>query len=271
MFIDKPIHFPNQDLFSKLSEQGYVVVSKRDSFLLNVIWNFFRAKEMPYAKDGFYSTMMHFDFDHNKEVNLFLCEYLSEFASDYLENYRPLFANFLVKSPRSNHVVGLHQDWTYTDEINFHSVNVWLPLQATNAKNGGLYVIPGSHKLPFSIRYTPFEEKLYNVDINLLKQKSVLIETQLGDAIIYDSRLLHFSEGNLSDEFRVACAGIFLPKDAPALYYYLNGKTMNEYQTDMDFYCGLNPSQEPNQVPSRSFFFNDRASPDAIVEFLKHI
>jgi hypothetical protein len=120
------------------------------------------------------------------------------------------------------------------------------------------------------LRYTPFDEKLYDVDRNLLTQKAVLIETKLGEVIIYDSRLLHYSEGNRSDDYRVACAGIFLPDGAPALHYFLNGTIMKEYQTDFDFYCSLVPGEEPNITSLKTFHFSETASSEKIVEFLKN-
>jgi len=270
MLNEKPEFIVRQEMLTKLSEYGFVIVNRSDTSIFNEILLFYQAKEMPYVGEGFYATMMHSDFKHKKEVNSFLCERLNEFASVFLDDYKPLFANYLVKSPNSNRQVGLHQDWTYTDETKYRSINLWMPLQATNAKNGGLYVVSGSHKLPFSLRYTPFDERLYDIELNLLKQKSILIETKPGDAVIYDSRLLHFSEGNLSEDFRIACAGIFIPQDAPALHYYLDGNTMNEYQTDSDFYCNLVPSEEPAKTPSKTFYFNEKASSHNIVEFLKN-
>lgn len=259
-----------RDVLTELSKNGYVVVNSSNTTIFDEIRAFYEWKEKPYVTEGFFSSMMHSDFNHKKVVNTFLCERLHEFASEFLINYRPLFANFLVKSPNSNRQVGLHQDWTYTDETRFHSINIWMPLHATNAKNGGLFVVPRSHKLPFSLRYTPFDERLYDVDFSLLKKNSVLIETQRGDVVIYDSRLLHFSEGNFSEASRIACAGIFLPLDAPALHYYLDGETMNEYHTDIDFYCELNPGQQPSQKPFRTFSFDEKKDAEIIVEFLKN-
>jgi hypothetical protein len=270
MFLEKYEHSIRQDVLESLSENGYAVVSRSDTSIQNNILDYYKSKELPNVIDGFYSTMMHSDFVHKKDVNSFLCERLYEFTSVFFRNHKPLFANYLVKSPNSNRNVGLHQDWTYTDENKYHSINVWMPLQPTNALNGGLYVVPRSHKLPFSLRYTPFDEKLYDVDKNLLTQKAVLIETQQGEALIYDSRLLHFSEGNLSDDYRVACAGIFLPDGAPALHYFLDGTIMKEYKTDLDFYCNLLPGEEPSITPSKTYYFSETASQEKIVEFLKN-
>jgi hypothetical protein len=270
MLTDKSENIASLDLQAKIFDIGYIVVSRSNHSILDKLWQFYQSEEEPYVTDGFYSTMMHTDFEHKKAVNTFLCSQLYEFASLFLHNYKPLFANYLVKSPKTNRQVGLHQDWTYTDELKYHSINVWMPLQATNAQNGALYVVPGSHKLPYSLRYTPFDENLYDVDIKLLKRKAVLIETKPGDAVIYDSRLLHFSEGNLSNDYRVACAGIFLPEAAPAMHYFRKGNEIHEYSTNMDFYCKLMPGVQPQQNPIRIFQNSEVPSNDSVNDFLKN-
>lgn len=247
---------------------GYIKLKVTELSFINKLYDFYIHKEKDSVRNEFYSTIMHPKFEHKKEVNTFLVNSLQKMIEAFLPNYSGLFANYLAKSPLSSHQVGLHQDWTYTDETKYTSVNVWLPLCNTNERNGGLYVVPYSHKLPFAYRYTPFENDLYDVDETNLKRKSLLIETMKGEAIIYDSRLLHYSGRNNSTKERVACAGIFLPAHAPALHYFREKDVLCEYNVDLDFFCKLNPGEKPRDYPNKVFKLKDQKILNNIDNFL---
>jgi ectoine hydroxylase-related dioxygenase (phytanoyl-CoA dioxygenase family) len=65
-----------------------------------------------------------------------------------VDGYRICFANFLNKAPQNADVgaVPLHQDPTFVDETLYRTVGLWVPLVDTVPENGGLVVVPGSHR-----------------------------------------------------------------------------------------------------------------------------
>jgi hypothetical protein len=55
-------------------------------------------------------------------------------------------SNFFIKDPRSPSTVGWHQDAYYWPMAPHHSVTVWLAFDDVDAENGGMKLIPGSHR-----------------------------------------------------------------------------------------------------------------------------
>ncbi|MFD2673340.1 phytanoyl-CoA dioxygenase family protein [Marinicrinis sediminis] len=101
----------------------------------------------------------------------------------------------------------MHQDNYSVGAEPVSTCSVWLSLSATSADNGGLYVVPGSHKLglmvPESIEESDAEygEKLALPDGF---QKLPLV-TEKGDIVAFHGNLLHGSVENKSrHDFRQA-------------------------------------------------------------------
>jgi len=256
------------EILEEIKTNGFVKLKVAEKDFVDELFSFFKSKELSAVNSGFYSTIMHPDIQHKIDVNTFLLNHLQQIADQFIPGYKGLFANYLVKSPGSNRPVGLHQDWTYTDETKFHSFNIWMPLVKTGKENGGLVVVPKSHNLPFSYRYTPFDENLYAIDIPLLEQHSFQINTEIGDAVIYDSRLLHYSKGNPSNEYRVVIAGIFLPNEAPALHFYKEGSFLEVYKTNLEFYCRLEPGVKPLYNSIQKIPFIGEPDSNTIIKYL---
>ncbi len=55
-------------------------------------------------------------------------------------------SNFFIKEPHSAATVGWHQDAYYWPMAPHHSVTVWLAFDDVDAENGGMMLIPGSHR-----------------------------------------------------------------------------------------------------------------------------
>jgi hypothetical protein len=187
---------------------------------------------------GFHATMQTADFDYRRKIDSAIKEAISLNVEDCLLNYRPLFANFIVKEPQSKGEVGIHQDWNYVDEEQFISVNIWCPLVDTNETNGGLKILRGSHRLQTPLRYTPYEICKWEKFNPEIREAAELIETKAGDAIIYNTKLIHFSDSNMSDKPRVAIAFVNIPINAQPLHYFkIEGENQLElFEVDDDFF-----------------------------------
>ncbi|GAA4726304.1 phytanoyl-CoA dioxygenase family protein [Brevibacillus fulvus] len=101
----------------------------------------------------------------------------------------------------------LHQDNYSIGVVPGTTCSVWVSLDAADEENGGLYVIPGSHKMgllaPKSI---PESDTEYGEKLEIPEgAKSLFIQTAPGDAVIFNGNLLHGSTANLSsNRFRRA-------------------------------------------------------------------
>lgn len=54
---------------------------------------------------------------------------LQPYFDKYLNDFKPVYANFIGKKPGSNSNRDLHQDYSFCDEDQYDSYNVWIPLQ----------------------------------------------------------------------------------------------------------------------------------------------
>ncbi|WP_119394661.1 phytanoyl-CoA dioxygenase family protein [Salinibius halmophilus] len=107
----------------------------------------------------------------------------------------------MTKSPRYSSDTGWHQDIRYWQFKQPQLVSMWLALGDERTENGGLQVIPGSHAAVFSSNQFD-EKKFFRTDFttNLTwLEKSVSIELNAGDVLLFDSRLLHKASRNHSE------------------------------------------------------------------------
>lgn len=107
----------------------------------------------------------------------------------------------MTKHPGFSSVTSWHQDIRYWRFDRRELVSTWLALGPENAHNGGLLVIPGSHKQDFELGQ--FDASLFlrpdledNAD---LLAKAVTVELQAGDMLFFHSRTLHAAGQNDSD------------------------------------------------------------------------
>jgi len=114
---------------------------------------------------------------------------------------------FIYKPPgvaQSEHP--FHQDGAY-----FHfaplerGLGVWIPLDLADESNGGLSIIPGSHRLPIRkhSRIDGLNPGCFEADrIEELRTRAISLQMSAGDAIFFDTRLLHRTGGNRTRRHR---------------------------------------------------------------------
>lgn len=144
--------------------------------------------------------------------------------SNIFPDYKYFIGHYMVKGANTENEFSLHQDWNIVDESKFRSWQVWIPLQLTYKENGGLYVVPGSHKFfnnfrsgSFGIPVVPFTPAL--------KQVTTSIIVPLGNILIYQNGLFHASHPNRTNQDRIAVIANFVEKIAPTYYFQYNDKT----------------------------------------------
>jgi phytanoyl-CoA hydroxylase len=107
----------------------------------------------------------------------------------------------MTKHPHYGSLTGWHRDsryWSFTRE---DLVSVWIALGHERAENGGLWFVPGSHRMEF--RSERFDNaKFFRDD---LAENQALLRSALspplnpGDAVFFHSKLLHSAGQNQSD------------------------------------------------------------------------
>lgn len=166
-------------------------------------------------------------------------------------DYKILIGNFYVKPPGCGEFE-VHQNWNLLDETLHTSVTIWIPLQDTTEQNGTIEVVPGSNKIVGNINtlHAPFFflEFTNELKSNYLKP----VNLKMGQAIIFDDNIIHYSKSNSSGSSRSAIQLACTPKEAEDLFYFVdpaNDRTIEIYETNFRFYLDHNFTHVINRPP----------------------
>ena len=175
---------------------------------------------------------------------------------DLFVDHRPVVLSVLDKRSGSDGVLPLHHDPTFVHEPVERSVTLWIALDDIGERpdNGPLHVLPGSHRAAEHLRGTRIEP-LWQHDIERLWAHTLPIEICAGDAVVWDSRLVHGSSPNRSGRPRRAAVGVIVPRSAPLLHAAADeSDKIAVFEVDDEFYrwCGFRAIREepPDELPS---------------------
>jgi hypothetical protein len=199
-------------LQNELLEKGYVIVPllhqqeilemKRELLSLSPDDNFNPQQSTSYNSASYHCTFLDTNKDYKISCDKILRKYFSREIDYYLENYKYLTGNIYAKQPNSG-FFEIHMNWP-TSFLNTTTLTLWCPLQDITDINGGLKVVPRSHKIVHDIEaigYTPYYRSF---EKELVEHHFVSLKPKLGECVIFDDTLLHYSEVNLSDSNRFA-------------------------------------------------------------------
>ncbi|HEV2865231.1 MAG TPA: phytanoyl-CoA dioxygenase family protein [Allosphingosinicella sp.] len=136
------------------------------------------------------------------------------------DGYRIVSGSIFFKAPSAGEVA-VHRDWTQTVDRREVTFSLWCALDDVDSANGALQMVPGSHRLEPAIatlNVTPF----FAAYSDLVKQKSVPVDLAAGEAVLFDSRTIHWSPANRSDRPRRALQVVAVPKPSRHVFYALD-------------------------------------------------
>jgi ectoine hydroxylase-related dioxygenase (phytanoyl-CoA dioxygenase family) len=114
--------------------------------------------------------------------------------------------HFWYKEPGNNKYIPWHQDKNYWPMEPVINATAWVSLGVSNANNGCLRLVPGSHTQDYEhVKLddkSAFGEGIKNVDEN----NALDIEMQPGEAVFFNEGTIHGSKANTSSMARVACS-----------------------------------------------------------------
>lgn len=125
------------------------------------------------------------------------------------------YSRYFAKKPCSGREVPWHQDGAYYTLEPIKLCTLWLSLTKSTPENGGLRVLPGSHKFQLhNIKPTDDESSILKRLMNTanidLSGATDLI-TEPGDVVMIHPHLLHSSGKNFSHEWRIGLAIRYIP------------------------------------------------------------
>jgi chlorinating enzyme len=124
--------------------------------------------------------------------------------------------NFFIKEANTPSFVSWHQDSTYWGLSRPDVVTAWVALTPSNASNGAMAFIPGTHtadQIPHRDTFaknnllTRGQEVAVDVDAS----KAVTIELEPGEMSLHHVRLVHGSPANPSNDRRIGFAIRYIP------------------------------------------------------------
>jgi ectoine hydroxylase-related dioxygenase (phytanoyl-CoA dioxygenase family) len=164
------------------------------------------------------------DVEKSKLISSEIIEILNTKLNQYFKNFQPFVAHFVVKSPQNHDEFSLHQDWNIVDEKKYKSYHIWIPLSLTHEKNGGMFVVPNSHKFFANHRSgslgspsIPSSKELDNIKISL--------KISNNNALVWDDAVFHGSFPNNSNESRISVVLVIHDINAPTFYFHKNKTT----------------------------------------------
>ena len=169
---------------------------------------------------GFYAMNQQAPRDVAVRTDIALQEIGQEAIDRVLPGYRVFKGIPVIKGARGDNPVGLHQDWEYVDERYHRGFVVWAPLDGATSREGGLHVIPGSHRWLDNHRGSGFPDPFADVADEIVRRASVPVDLEPGQAVIYDNALLHHSPANCGERTRVAIALAIAPPGASVVHFH---------------------------------------------------
>lgn len=124
----------------------------------------------------------------------------------------------MAKHPRYSSDSLWHQDLRYWHYRHGELITAWLALGPEHARNGGLQVIPGTHRMELAAERFD-QARFFRGDLpenQALLAKRVPLELAAGDVLFFHCRLLHAATRN--HEARIKLAPVFTfrrPDDTP--------------------------------------------------------
>ena len=239
-----------QPFLEELIKCGFCTIkifdNEKISALQNLYENYFDNQKI----EGLYAS-------HNSnpvEKSLKISSDIREIVFPDLEKIFPAYdyfiGHFMVKGPHVQKEMALHQDWNIVDESKYKSYQIWIPLQFTDLNNGGIFLVPGSHKFfnnwrsgSYGIPIIPFDEKLAQIVTDIV--------IPAGAVLVYQNALFHGSYPNNTGNIRIAVMLNIIEKSAPVYYYHKNDKA----STTELFHLGANelisclPLLEKGEIP----------------------
>jgi len=149
-------------------------------------------------------------------VRLISDERLVDLAEEFIGPNIALFASsYFAKPPRKGRPVLWHQDGAYWPLEPMQVVSLWLAVTSSDPENGCLRVIPRTQHLDLAdlIERGDVENVLGSgMDENLVEAESAVdILLQPGDVEIHHPNLIHGSNANQSDRWRIGLTIRYIP------------------------------------------------------------
>lgn len=231
-----------------LLRNGYVKLSVLTEDEVSVFKTLYK-KWHPTPPDEFYKSYFSSNEEYKHEVEQAILKYCLPKIEEYFVDFEPFGAMFVVKPSGDKGHIPPHQDWSFVDETQHWSLNMWLPIQDTDERSGTMRFLQGSHFFMESIRGANTPE-LYAHLQDAIEPHLVDVPLKAGEAVFFYHGNVHCSHYNNMPNERV-CLGLSLvQKNAPIFFHLLkNGEPLpDKYEVNTEFF--IHYAHNRGKIPS---------------------
>jgi hypothetical protein len=239
--------FRDDDLEERFLRDGYVVVDFADDATREALVTAYHELDSG-IEEGYYPSLMSPDLDYKAETHARVRDLVWPHFSQVIEGYEPLLAVFMVKHPGPDTEVPPHQDWIVADESARPTMNVWMPLTDITPEMGQMRVLPGSHRWLEGLRGSPTFPTQWEAEYQRVRDELMQpVDIKVGQAMIYDIRVLHGTPANRSENTRVVTSVYAIPEGTDPIHYYRSPEgVVTGYKVPSNFCTVFNIGDVPN-------------------------
>lgn len=198
-----------------------------------------------------FSSMFSEDPVFKQRVDRIVRAALSDKAATLLPDYEILFGSLLIKSAKGS-AVQLHSDWTMQADLDRPTVTLWCALSDVTPERGPLAFVAGSHGLFRDIRMVDHAPS-YSAGLSDLAAQIVSVPIRAGEAILFDTTILHCSSPNETDLPRLVIGVTLIPKERGGVLHFAQaGEDQSERvmlkMDDADYLTHLGEDMAVNMI-----------------------
>lgn len=212
--------FKDTSLKNEVHEKGYTIVPFLSSVQIEALRTLYKKEHnLEMQNGGMFYSLYSKDLEYRKRIHNEIANIVLPSFEKYFINYKNIVNIFITKASGNESEFYVHQDSTALNELEHSALSIWIPLQDITHDNGALGVIEKTHSFFSPFRGITIKQPFQSIQ-STLKEYLKPIYLKAGEAILFDSRIIHNSLPNISGSDRlVALCGVF-PKEASYLTCY---------------------------------------------------
>lgn len=193
------------ELDQQLGRDGFVVVDLLDRDQVRALrdaWESLSRTDPPrFDPTGLAATVRHPGLDRRADAHVRAV--MEPLVRSLMVGRVPFMSSYLVKRPHSA-ALPAHIDWRLADEPRHLTHGCWVPLTPAATDTGAFGVVPGSHLVVDFDRTPEDPGHEWTAEHVAGGAPTLLLEVEVGRAVVYDHRLVHFSTANGAGDERIA-------------------------------------------------------------------
>lgn len=228
--------FKDLNLNDEINFLGYVKLPILNEDEINFLKKLYH-KWHPESPQTYYRSFFSKNREYKNEVEKKILEIVAPKIEKYFRDYICTGGMYVVKPHSEEQTLGVHQDYSFVDEIKHWSLNMWLPLVDTDYSNGTMQFLPRSHQFLHTIRGYGTPE-VYNELIPTIEQHLKTISCKAGEGLFFFHNIVHGSTINKRLDPRICIGVTIIQKNVPVYFFrkLVNKPTTEVYEVNPNFF-----------------------------------